>query len=245
MRPLLLVAAALTAALPISAQTIQGRVLENGTDRPVAQVSIELRVEGQVRARTQSYDDGSFVLVAPAPGDYQVAATRVGYESLLSNAFHLNAQDSAALVFRLTSDAVVLQPVRATSTQRRPAARLAGFYERSRRNRAGRFLTRDVIDAANASRTSDLLRRVPGLQFRPTRKGGLAVRGRGGCEPTVYIDGMDVSMYRDAVTVDDMVSPGDLEGVEVYGSAAIPVEFVRNTPGNQCGAVMFWTKMTQ
>jgi hypothetical protein len=244
MRPLLVLAASLCAALPATAQTIHGRVLENGTDRPVPSAQIELRSGSEVRASTKSYEDGSFVITAPVAGDYQVAAARVGYESLLSNAFHLEMQDSAALVFRLTAEAVELQPVRANSSPRRTAARLSGFYERSRHARAGRFITRETIEAANVARTSDLLRRVPGLEFRPTRKGGLAVRGRGGCEPQVYIDGMDISMYNNAVTVDDMVRPEDLEGVEIYGSASIPVEFVRNTPGNQCGAVMFWTRLS-
>ncbi|HKP76068.1 MAG TPA: Plug domain-containing protein, partial [Longimicrobiaceae bacterium] len=97
-------------------------------------------------------------------------------------------------------------------------------------------------DGARATRTSDLLRRIPGLAFRQTRKGGFALRGRGGCEPQVYLDGMDVSMFGTATTVDDLVRPEDLEGVEVYGSSSIPVEFIRNTPGDQCGAVMLWTR---
>jgi hypothetical protein len=38
------------------------------------------------------------------------------------------------------------------------------------------------------------------------------------------------------------VRPEDLEGIEVYGSAAIPPEFVRNHTGNECGAVLIWTR---
>jgi len=137
---------------------------------------------------------------------------------------------------------VALAPVEATSRPRQPPARLVGFYERSAKRRQGHFLTRDIIDQARASRTSDLLRRIPGLAFRQTRKGGFAIRGRGGCEPQVYIDGMDVAMFGTATSVDDLVRPADLEGIEVYGSASIPVEFIRNHPGDECGAVMLWTR---
>jgi hypothetical protein len=242
MRPLLVAALLAATAASAAAQTIHGRVLENGTDRPVAAALVELRVAGEVRAQAQSYEDGSFVLAVPVLGVYRVSATRVGYTPLLSEPFRIQAQDSVALVFHLTSSAVRLSPVEVTGAQRQAPARLAGFYERSQHNRQGRFLTREAIEALGASRTTDLLRRLPGLLFRPTAKGGVAVRGRGGCEPQVYLDGMDISMYRDAISVDDMVQPEDLEGVEVYGSSSIPVEYVRNTPGNQCGAVMFWTR---
>jgi hypothetical protein len=241
MRPLFVVAL-LAVAAPSAAQSVRGRVLEDGSGRPIASAVVELRADGLVRSQTQSREDGSFVLEVPAAGVYRVSAMRVGYVSLLSDPFRVLARDSVDLDFQLTAAAVRLNPVQATSTQRMAPARLAGFYDRSRRNRQGRFLTREAIEAAGASRTTDLLRRVPGLLFRNTRKGGIAVQGRGGCEPQVYLDGMDISMFRDAVTVDDMVQPEDLEGVEVYGSSSIPVEFVRNHQGDECGAVMFWTR---
>jgi hypothetical protein len=166
----------------------------------------------------------------------------MGYESLESADVTIAARDSVSLTFRMMSTAVALAPVEAKSTPRQPPARLAGFYNRSQRRRQGHFITRDIIDQARASRTTDLLRRVPGLAFRQTRKGGYALRGRGDCEPQVYLDGMDVSMFGTATTVDDLVRPEDLEGVEVYGSSTIPVEFVRNHPGDECGAVMLWTR---
>ena len=243
MRPLLAAALlAATAAAPAAAQSVHGRVLERGTDRPVASAVIELRDGSGVRAQARTFDDGTFLLVVPRAGIYRVAAARLGYESLLSSDITIAAGDSVSLTFRMASNAVALEPVQARSTPRPPPARLAGFYTRSARRRQGHFITRDVIDQARASRTSDLLRRVPGLAFRQTRKGGFALRGRGGCEPQVYLDGMDVSMFGTATTVDDLVRPEDLEGVEVYGSSTIPVEFIRNHAGDECGAVMLWTR---
>jgi hypothetical protein len=204
---------------------------------------VELRTGNNVRAQARTLDDGSFVLPVPGAGTYRVAAARIGYESLLSGELQIARLDSLDLVFRMVSYAVPLQTVQASSAPtRRVPARLEGFYARSGRRRQGHFLTRDVIEQARASRTSDLLRRVPGLQFRATRRGGMAIRGRGGCEPQVYVDGMDVSMFGNVTSVDDLTRPEDLEGIEVYGSSSIPVEFVRNKPQNQCGAVMLWTR---
>lgn len=243
MRPLLAAAALLAAtAVPTAAQSVHGRVLERGTDRPVASAIVELRDGRGVRAQARTFDDGTFMLVVPGAGIYRIGAARMGYESLESADVTIASRDSVSLTFRMMSTAVALAPVEAKSTPRQPPARLAGFYNRSQRRRQGHFITRDIIDQARASRTTDLLRRVPGLAFRQTRKGGYALRGRGDCEPQVYLDGMDVSMFGTATTVDDLVRPEDLEGVEVYGSSTIPVEFVRNHPGDECGAVMLWTR---
>jgi hypothetical protein len=242
MRPLLAAALLAATAAPSAAQAVHGRVLERGTDRPVASAVVELRAGSEVRAQARTFDDGSFVLPVPGAGTYRVAAARLGYESLLSADIRIQPQDSVSLVFRMISDAVALAPVEAKSAPRLPPARLVGFYERSAKRRQGHFLTRDIIDQARASRTSDLLRRIPGLAFRATRRGGFAIRGRGGCQPQVYLDGMDVNMFGNTTSVDDLVRPADLEGIEVYGSSSIPVEFVRNHPGDECGAVMLWTR---
>ena len=242
MRSLLVAALLAASAAPSAAQAVHGRVLERGTDRPVPSATVELRAGTEVRAQARTQDDGSFMLVVPGEGTYRVAATRMGYESLLTADLVIQRLDSVALVFRMTSNAVALDPVEARSTPRQPPARLVGFYQRSAGRRQGHFLTRDIIDQTRASRTSDLLRRIPGLMFRQTRKGGYAIRGRGGCEPQVYLDGMDVAMFGTATSVDDLVRPEDLEGIEVYGSSSIPVEFIRNHPGDECGAVMLWTR---
>jgi hypothetical protein len=242
MRPLLVAALLAAAAAPSAAQAVHGRVLERGTDRPVASAIVELRAGPDLRAQARTFDDGSFVLPVPGAGTYHVVASRLGYESLISADIRIERLDSVSLVFRMTTEPVTLDALRASTAARRPPARLVGFYERSSRRRQGHFLTRVDIEQARASRATDLLRRIPGLAFRSTRKGGYAIRGRGGCEPQVYLDGMDVSMFGTAVTVDDLVQPEDLEGVEVYGSSSIPVEYIRNHPGDECGAVMLWTR---
>lgn len=244
MRPLALAALLAAIAAPASAQTIRGRVVDRA-GQPLSAARVELRAGPDVRAHTTSFPDGSFVIRIPSPGTYSIAASRLGFEPMVSDAFHMERSDSLSLTLRLATSAVALDTIEAVARPRLVSARLAGFYERARRSRNGRFMTRPAIEAARAYTTSDLLRRFPGLAFRQTNKGGWAVRGRGGCEPQVYIDGMNVSMYGTSNTVDDMVRPEDLEGIEVYGSSGIPVEFERNTPQDECGAVLLWTRVSK
>jgi hypothetical protein len=250
MRPPLSSAAALAAlalaalAAPAAAQTVHGRVVDRENDRPVQSVTVQLRSNGDVRAQTTTGADGTFSLPVPGAGTYQLAAGRIGFQTLVSSGMRIERLDSMDLTLRLDANEVMLDTVEARTSERRPPARLAAFYERAGRRRQGYFLTREAIEAARASRTSDLLRRIPGLQFRPTAKGYI-VRGRGGCEPQVYVDGMDVNLWHNSNTVDELVRPEDLEGIEVYGSSSIPVEFERSTAGMECGAVLLWTRTTR
>ena len=61
-----------------------------------------------------------------------------------------------------------------------------------------------------------------------------------GCVLSVFIDRMRYTMT-DGMSIDDMVNPTNVRGVEVYlGAAEVPVEF-RNSQ-SVCGAVVIWTR---
>lgn len=245
MRPQFITAALfLLAAAPAGAQTVHGRVVERGTDHPIPSATVELRVGEIVRGRVHTDEDGTFDIDIPGAGDYRLAAERVGYTSLLSESLRVGSLDSLDVLFHMTSDAVTLEPVQVTAAKRFTSPLIAAFYDRASARRQGRFLTREQIGSMRAVRTSDVLRRVAGLSMRPVRQGRIALRARGGCEPLVFIDGMQVNMYGGgAFTVDDLVRPDDLEGIEVYSGASIPIQFVRDGPmGSNCGAVLLWTK---
>jgi len=245
MRPQAITAALLLcAAAPAASQTVHGRVLERGTNNPVASATVEVRAGDAVRSRVQTDEEGVFDVEIPGAGTYRLAALRVGYVSLLSEQVVVGGLDSLDVLFHMTSDAVSLDPVQVSASRRATSPLIAGFYERAAGHRQGRFMTREQIAATHAARTSDVLRRVAGLSFRPTRRGSVALRARGGCEPLVYIDGQSVNMYGTATSVDDLIRPEDIEGIEVYGGASVPIQFVRDGPmGSNCGAVMLWTKL--
>lgn len=244
MRPQFATAALLLAiAAPAGAQTVHGRVLERGSDAPIAAVTVELRAGDIVRARAQTDSGGMFDLDIPGAGIYRLSAERVGYAAVLSEQVRVASLDSLDVLFHMAADAVGLAPVQVTAAKRFTSPLIAAFYERAAARRQGRFMTREQISVMRSVRTSDVLRRMAGLSMRPTRRGGVTLRARGGCEPLVFIDGMHVNMYGTTFSVDELVRPDDLEGIEVYSGASVPIQFVRDGPmGTNCGAVMLWTK---
>jgi hypothetical protein len=245
MRPLSIATALLLcSAAPASAQTLHGRVLERGSNNPVSAATVELRDGDAIRGRVETDRNGVFDLDIPGAGTYRVAAARVGYVSLLSDQVRVGGLDSLDVLFHMTSDAVTLDPVRVSASKRATSPWISDFYERAEAHRQGRFMTREQIAALRSFRTSDVLRRVAGLTMRPSRRGVMALRARGGCEPLVFIDGMQVTSYGSTTSVDDLIRPEDLEGVEVYSGASVPIQFVRDgTVNTNCGAVMLWTKL--
>ncbi|HEV2129941.1 MAG TPA: Plug domain-containing protein [Longimicrobiaceae bacterium] len=123
---------------------------------------------------------------------------------------------------------------------RRGTGLLAGFHQRSTARVLGAFVTRADIEKQRAHTTTALLRRIPGVQLVPRPLGGgHTVMLRGTCAPMVYIDGIKVRLF--SGTIDDLVTPQALEGIEVYRSAAeVPAEYSGLNAG--CGVILLWTR---
>lgn len=134
----------------------------------------------------------------------------------------------------------------------RHSARLEGFHERSRGS-VGRFVKRDEIEAIGSRRTTDLLRRLPGVRVTRHRwyhgleriEIGRAPPGLSHpCGVELYVDGFHVPEierfgYRRLDL--DLPSPDDVEGIEVYtGTAGVPVEF--RALNARCGVIVMWTR---
>ncbi|MDP9347783.1 MAG: Plug domain-containing protein, partial [Gemmatimonadota bacterium] len=69
---------------------------------------------------------------------------------------------------------------------------------------------------------------------------GYMVLLRGSCAPRVYLDG--IRAFHDGnMIIDNLVSPMDLEGIEVYRSSAeVPVQYGGMDAG--CGAILIWSR---
>jgi TonB-dependent Receptor Plug Domain len=84
------------------------------------------------------------------------------------------------------------------------------------------------------------MRTTPGMTVAPNGSFGYVIRGRGGCTPEVFIDGMKVMQGADEI--DNLVRPQEVSGVEVYtGSAGVPPQYA-GMAGGDCGVVLVWTK---
>lgn len=229
------------AAAPAAAQVVSGTLLERGSDRPIGGATVELLSGSAVKVRARTDSAGAFGMDVPGPGTYRLAARRVGYQAATGE-LTVQRMDSLEVVFRLATDAVVLDPVQVTAVPRRLPPWLVGFYDRVESYHQGHFITREQVDSRRPFRTTDLLRTVPGLSLVPSRRGmGYVVRSRGGCEPMVFIDGLQVELQGN--TIDELVQPRDVEGVEIYsGIGTTPAEFMRGR-GATCGAIAFWTRL--
>lgn len=195
-----------------------------------------------------SDDEGDWRLDAPRPGVYYVAAKRLGYRPWMSTATNLRLGAEWSPVFHLQAVPVTLDPARARAVAIRQHLELNGFFERQKGN-FGRFVTPEAIDRRQASRITDLLTAIPGVQLVVSGNVGPAQIGLRGssvtdgalCRPRVFVDGLmysrgdsrpvrvrpttateqaDIEERVDrALSLDDIGHPSTIAAIEVYRSA--------------------------
>jgi hypothetical protein len=113
-----------------------------------------------------------------------------------------------------------------------------GFIDR-RGQGFGWFIDRAEIERRNPVVLSDIVRPVPGVSIAPPspHHGRGVVIMRGGCAADVFVDG---TRMVPPFAIDDFLSVGDLEAVEIYRSGLAPPEFQAANPA--CGSVVVWTQ---
>lgn len=220
-------------------QTVRGILLDDATGQVLDSGLVALLADSVQVAGVRTDSAGQFVLTAPDAGSYCLRAERFGYRPATSTALRLTGGDTLRVEFLLSTEVVLLDPVVVRARARRIGLP-RDFYERAERGGFGRFMVREEIEAEHAVQTTHLLWRFPGVRLLPNpRGGGNTILLRGNCAPAVFLDGVRVHLY--GMTVDALVRPGELEGIEVYGSVAeVPVECGGLRTG--CGAILFWTR---
>jgi hypothetical protein len=231
-----LLTAFLASAGPGAAQTVTGRLLDTSTGRPIESGTLALVSEGATVASAATDTSGNFVLTAPRAGSYSLRAERIGYRTAETAPLDLGARDTLQVEFRLSVDAVAMNPITVIGYSQRPSGQLGGFYDRQRSAIGGQFITREDIDRRSPTYVTDLLRTVPGVLVRPGPGGNIVVV-RGGCVPRVFLDGVPITLA--GTSIDELVHPADLEGIEVYrGPSELPALFSQGA----CGAIALWTR---
>ena len=231
----------LAAAAPLSAQVVRGRVMDAGTGAPVARATVRLMAADSVRAQAVTDTAGSFVLQAPRPGPYRVTAERLGYAAARSGELALGAGAVIDVVYRMSADAVALEPLAVVSRRWLPPG-LAGFERRAARRHPGAvFMRRDEILRRSPSRAADVFYGVHGLRVRSVmiNQGHQLpqIVSSMQCEPDVFIDGTRQS---GGAFLNDFISSSDMEAVEVYRTSIdAPIEY-RTARG--CAVILIWTR---
>jgi hypothetical protein len=214
---------------------IQGTVIDRVTGEPLSQVRVLLHFTDD-RDRTPlaevTTDAGRFLFPPIPSGTYALEFERLGYGTIreaLEVADGSEIQVNAELIREaIAADPVVVTVARTSRLEAR------GFYDR-RRTGGGQFFTREEIEERTPRSVSDLFWGVPSLRVVPREEGGALILGREGCSPAFYLDGLRVL---DDSQVDWLITPDDLEGIEVYSSANVPPQF----GDGRCGAVLMWSR---
>jgi Carboxypeptidase regulatory-like domain/TonB-dependent Receptor Plug Domain len=248
---------ALLVAYPAAAQrnalegTIRGRVVDESTSQPIADVHIEF-IDGRTRTwkSAASDDEGNFVLDRVPVGYFRLRAERIGYTRALTPYWRIESGEILTVTVRLHTDAVLLAPLEITARARSRSPVVSNFYQRLERRVGGVFITREEIERSNAGLVTDLLRMVPGVQIQ----GGGGQHDRiitmvraipvtsfaNGCPVQVYLDGM-LTTRGGSVSLDELATPSVLEGIEIFrGLATVPPEFL--SAEARCGVIALWTK---
>lgn len=180
--------------------------------------------------------EGRFSITGLPAGTFTAEARAIGFEPKRV-AVDLNDRAPASVEFRFDERVHELSRVTIMGKPRRTPNDINDFLRRARTG-MGHYITASDAILKNALTTTDALRMTPGVQVEPSSTGfGNVILMRGGCQPVVYIDG--VQSYDGSSSLDDIISPSQILGIETYaGLGEAPVQYQTNG----CGVVLVWTK---
>jgi len=234
----------------VSAQTIQGHLLDVETGEPIILAQITLLTgSGEVADETFTDETGYFKVRSEAPGNFFLRAERMSYRAHVDGIFELGDGGILTVEFRLGRAPIVLDTlsVQTEIRERDRQLSLLGFYDRQRAG-FGRFIGPEEIERTPVFQATDFLRMIPRVRIneRPfsqstvTIAGSTTVRGEA-CYPKVFIDGTVV--FRgggEEAKIDEVISPHDIKAIEVFrGIAEIPLQFAGAS--SPCGVILIWT----
>jgi len=231
----------LLAAIPLTAQTVHGHLLEQRSGRPVVAALVTLVGEvGETVARAETDSAGHFTLRSPEPGSFYVRAERIGYRTKTDGVLELGEGGEITIEFYLMPRPVELEGVEGITEgldffQRKDRAYLEsqGFYDRMKLA-LGHFITPEELEERVVFDAWDVLRRVPGLD--------LTTPPRSEVRPPVCVrvDGILVHQEEDGAwrMIDD-VSPEQVAGVEIY-TRGRPVQY--SGMADCSPLILVWTK---
>lgn len=225
--------------------TLRGNVRAPDESRLVgAHVTMRIDAASTAIARGEALtdDNGTFRFDRLPEGSARLIVRRLGFhpETLTVEVPQLPGGPVAILLDR---SAQPLAPVVVREARRVPV--VASPFERRRIAGFGHYITRAEIEHENPQRTTELLRRIPGVSLGSgDGSTGLRFRAGGGgagtCEPVYFLDGSPMG----AGTLDlDAVSPSSIEAIEVYnGAATVPAALRTMLAPGGCGAIAVWSR---
>lgn len=245
------IAAALLCTSPAThgeAQTLRGRVLEGGTDRPVVGAALSLvDASGRHVTTTDSGPLGHFTLTPPQAGDFTVRIVRIGYEEMTSPLISFTDTGEADVDFELRPLPIGLDGLD-VSVESEPDRYLTS-YGLSEAQLGSRWIDRGEIEAVtSALRTKDVIRwaGVGGVYIHesngspgtaPLCVGFWRAKSVRSANPPCAITFLNGARI-DAVEA-NQITPNEIESIAVL--TPLEATFLHGTQGSP-GAVMIWTR---
>ena len=216
---------------------VVGTVLDRRSSEPIPLAAVDLAAfdsAGEPVWSGLADGRGRFVTGPVPPGPYQMEVVGLPFTPV-SHLLVLSEPGVVDVRVEMVRVEYELNPV-VVSARRQNLLERAGFYER-RRASTGNSLNRAEIEGRDPNRISDLLRDMPGVQVRVGGLGrGADILLRGGCRPLFVLDGI---ILTGTGSLDDIISVVDVEGMEVYHQASVPIGYRALTT---CGVIMLWTR---
>ena len=247
----------LLAASTSAAQTVSGTIISRATQQPVAKVMVSLvHANGAIVRGLTTDASGQYSFELPASGAHRVRAERYGFHTYLTDPI-LNAGTNIRLDVQLQDSVIPLSPVTVPAAVRSRRLASVGLYERAQSG-IGTFVMRDEIEKRHGIRITDVLEGRAGIRvIQASRshsalsrdivmRGGATGGMRGGCLPRVYLDGVLVRIGGSSnnaliVPLDEIAKLDDIEGIELYKSAAqVPAQY--GGANSACGVVLIWSR---
>ncbi len=143
------------AGTPLAAQVVRGVVVDDENLTPVTGASVRLVVEDALGAGTETDAQGGFLLALPGEGEYRLEVARLGYRTARSQLIRVPSGDTVSVEFRVSPDAILLDPITVTGYSRRGRQ---AFERRRADGGRGIFLTPDRIDSIAPRYPADVYR---------------------------------------------------------------------------------------
>ena len=180
---LLLLAGSYLTVRAAESYTVRGRVIDRLSRRPIAYAAVVLAGQGDKGASTDSA--GRFAIERVRPGIYRLAASCIGYRSVLTPEYVVAAA-TPFIEIELAEDATQLDAVTVTPTPfRHTAESPVGLQV---------IGLREIEKSPGANRdVSRIVRSYPGVSFSPVGyRNDLIVRGGGPSENVFFMDGIEI-----------------------------------------------------
>ena len=249
------IALALLTTAPLAAQQKQvlivGRVIAEDGGFPVNAAQVHLMHQhGRILQRTETDENGKFQFVIPPIPALRLRVERQSYQPTTTPLLRLDQRTYFEVEVTMDTEAVLLAPLEVLAwSELDPSAFLDNFRRRVASG-MGIYITRSEIEERRPMFVSDLLRTVPGVAVEASGSGTRPVVTVGrarerDCVTQMFVDGFLVNKRNaggvNDIRLDDVVSPGSVEGIEIYrGMSTVPAEFLNADAA--CGVIAVWTR---